>query len=96
MNEQHRIVSSENEELILVDRNDREIGFVSKAAAHDGEGILHRAFSLFLFNDAGELLLQQRAPGKRLWGGYWSNSCCSQPVAASLSKWRRPGASSTS
>jgi isopentenyl-diphosphate delta-isomerase len=41
--------------------------------------VLHRAFSLFLFNDAGELLLQQRAPEKRLWGGFWSNSCCSHP-----------------
>jgi isopentenyl-diphosphate delta-isomerase len=40
---------------------------------------LHRAFSLFLFNDAGELLLQRRAPEKRLWGGFWSNSCCSHP-----------------
>ena len=79
MNDQHRIVSSESEELILVDRADNEIGFVSKADAHDGAGVLHRAFSLFLFNDKGELLLQQRAPGKRLWGGYWSNSCCSHP-----------------
>lgn len=79
MNDQHRIVSSESEELILVDRDDTEIGFVSKADAHDGTGILHRAFSLFLFNEEGELLLQQRAPGKRLWGGYWSNSCCSHP-----------------
>lgn len=79
MNDRHRIVSSESEELILVDRDDREIGFISKADAHDGSGVLHRAFSLFLFNDAGELLLQQRAPGKRLWGGYWSNSCCSHP-----------------
>ena len=79
MNDQHRIVSSESEELILVDRDDREIGFISKADAHDGDGVLHRAFSLFLFNEAGELLLQQRAPGKRLWGGYWSNSCCSHP-----------------
>ncbi len=79
MNDQHRIVSSESEELILVDRDDREIGFISKADAHDGGGVLHRAFSLFLFNEAGELLLQQRAPGKRLWGGYWSNSCCSHP-----------------
>ena len=79
MNDQHRIVSSEGEELILVDRADNEIGFISKADAHDGAGVLHRAFSLFLFNDAGELLLQQRAPGKRLWGGYWSNSCCSHP-----------------
>lgn len=79
MNDQHRIVSSESEELILVDRADNEVGFVSKADAHDGAGILHRAFSLFLFNDKGELLVQQRAPGKRLWGGYWSNSCCSHP-----------------
>lgn len=79
MNDRHRIVSSESEELILVDRDDREIGFISKADAHDGGGILHRAFSLFLFNEAGELLLQQRAPEKRLWGGYWSNSCCSHP-----------------
>jgi len=79
VNEQHRVVSSESEELILVDGDDNEIGFISKADAHDGPGVLHRAFSLFLFNDAGELLLQQRAPGKRLWGGYWSNSCCSHP-----------------
>lgn len=79
MNEQHRIVSSESEELILVDRDDNEIGYVSKADAHDGSGMLHRAFSVFLFNDDGELLLQQRAAGKRLWGGYWSNTCCSHP-----------------
>ena len=61
MNDQHRIVSSEHEELILVDRNDNEIGFVSKAGAHDSGGILHRAFSLFLFDDQGRLLLQRRA-----------------------------------
>ncbi len=79
MKDIHRIVSSESEELILVDRDDNEIGHVSKADAHDGGGILHRAFSLFLFNEAGELLLQQRAPAKRLWGGFWSNSCCSHP-----------------
>ena len=79
MNDQHRTVSSEREELILVDREDREIGFISKADAHDGAGVLHRAFSLFLFNNDGELLVQQRAPAKRLWGGYWSNSCCSHP-----------------
>ena len=79
MNNQHRIVSSESEELILVDRDDNEIGYASKADAHDGGGILHRAFSLFQFNEAGELLLQQRALSKRLWGGYWSNSCCSHP-----------------
>ena len=74
-----RVVSSESEQLILVDENDRQIGTSSKAACHDGEGVLHRAFSVFLFNADGDLLLQQRAPGKRLWPGYWSNSCCSHP-----------------
>jgi isopentenyl-diphosphate delta-isomerase len=74
-----RIVSSEAEELILVDADDRETGHLSKAACHDGSGILHRAFSVFLFNDAGDLLLQQRATSKRLWPGFWSNSCCSHP-----------------
>lgn len=70
---------TDDQQLILVDIDDREIGFVSKAEAHDGHGTLHRAFSLFVFNPAGELLLQQRAKGKRMWPGYWSNSCCSHP-----------------
>ena len=74
-----RVVSSEAEELILVDDEDREIGHDSKAQAHDGRGVLHRAFSLFIFNGAGELLLQQRSSRKRLWPLYWSNSCCSHP-----------------
>lgn len=75
----NRVVSSEAEQLILVDGDDREQGHLSKAACHDGAGMLHRAFSAFLFNAAGELLLQQRAETKRLWPGYWSNSCCSHP-----------------
>lgn len=79
MNEDHRVVSSENEELILVDRNDNELGYLSKALCHDGAGKLHRAFSLFLFDDEGELLLQRRGEVKRLWPGFWSNSCCSHP-----------------
>ena len=79
MDSTHRIVSSETEELILVDEQDRETGFLSKARCHDGAGILHRAFSVFLFNDTGQLLLQQRSESKRLWPGYWSNSCCSHP-----------------
>jgi isopentenyl-diphosphate delta-isomerase len=74
-----RIVSSDEERLILVDEHDREIGQLDKAACHDGSGILHRAFSLFIFNDDGDLLLQQRSAGKRLWPLYWSNSCCSHP-----------------
>ncbi len=76
---ENRVVSFEAEELILVDENDDEIGHLSKAECHDGDGRLHRAFSVFLFNDAGELLVQKRSPEKRLWGGYWSNSCCSHP-----------------
>jgi len=75
----HRVVSSEAEELILVDAEDRDTGYLSKARCHDGAGVLHRAFSLFLFNDMGELLLQKRSESKRLWPGYWSNTCCSHP-----------------
>lgn len=73
------IVSSEAEQLILVNDDDQPIGFLDKAGCHDGDGILHRAFSLFIFDARGRLLLQQRAAGKRLWPGYWSNSCCSHP-----------------
>jgi len=73
------VVSFDDEPLILVDEDDREIGFIDKASAHVGQGVLHRAFSLFVFNPQGKLLLQQRAPGKRLWPGFWSNTCCSHP-----------------
>jgi len=65
--------------LILVDDADREVGRMSKTDCHAGRGVLHRAFSLFIFNAHDELLLQQRSAGKRLWPGYWSNSCCSHP-----------------
>jgi isopentenyl-diphosphate delta-isomerase len=74
-----RVVSSDDEQLILVDGADHEVGFMTKADAHAGGGTLHRAFSLFVFNPAGELLLQQRAQGKRLWPSCWSNTCCSHP-----------------
>jgi isopentenyl-diphosphate Delta-isomerase len=67
------------DQLILVDSDDREVGYLAKADAHLGSGVLHRAFSLFVFNPKGELLVQQRAKGKRLWPGYWSNTCCSHP-----------------
>ena len=77
--EQRARVSWENEDLILVNENDKIMGYNSKAACHKGIGILHRAFSLFIFNQRGELLLQQRSAQKRLWPLYWSNSCCSHP-----------------
>ncbi len=73
------VVSSDDECLIVVDHDDNEVGFMTKAAAHDGRGTLHRAFSVFVFSPDGELLLQQRAAEKRLWPGCWSNSCCSHP-----------------
>ena len=79
MDSVHRVVSSEAEELILVDTNDNETGYLSKADCHDGGGVLHRAFSIFLFNEKGELLLQKRDASKRLWPGFWSNSICSHP-----------------
>ncbi|SPM37895.1 Isopentenyldiphosphate isomerase [Mycobacterium numidiamassiliense] len=75
----NRVVSSDDEQLILVDSDDREIGHLAKADAHLGSGTLHRAFSVFVFSPAGELLVQQRAESKRLWPGYWSNTCCSHP-----------------
>jgi isopentenyl-diphosphate Delta-isomerase len=74
--------AADSEALILVDEADREVGYLSKVKCHDGQGVLHRAFSLLIFNDEGELLLQQRAPAKRLWPRYWSNSCCSHPRRA--------------
>jgi isopentenyl-diphosphate delta-isomerase len=72
----------DSEQLILVDDSDREVGYLGKSACHDGGGVLHRAFSLLIFNERGELLLQQRGAGKRLWPLYWSNSCCSHPRRA--------------
>ncbi len=73
------VVSSANEQLILVDDQDRELGFRSKGDCHEGKGVLHRAFSIFVFNGDNELLLQQRSPAKLLWPNYWSNTCCSHP-----------------
>ncbi len=73
------VVSFDDEALILVDAADRPVGYLDKSGCHDGEGVLHRAFSAFIFNPSGELLVQQRASDKRLWPAYWSNSCCSHP-----------------
>jgi len=73
------VVSFDDEPLILVDSHDNVLGYKPKAEAHYGEGVLHRAFSIFLFDGDGNVWLQQRAPGKQLWGGFWANSCCSHP-----------------
>jgi isopentenyl-diphosphate Delta-isomerase len=66
------------EKVILVDRNDRPIGEMEKMEAHK-KGVLHRAFSIFIFNDQGEILLQKRAGSKYHSGGLWTNTCCSHP-----------------
>ena len=67
------------EEVILVDKNDVECGTMEKMEAHKNGGTLHRAFSVFIFNTKGELLLQKRAEHKYHSGGLWTNTCCSHP-----------------
>ncbi|MBX9780764.1 MAG: isopentenyl-diphosphate Delta-isomerase [Chitinophagaceae bacterium] len=66
------------EQVILVDEWDSELGFMEKIEVHE-KALLHRAFSVFIFNDDGELLLQQRAVSKYHSGGLWTNTCCSHP-----------------
>lgn len=66
------------EELILVNERDEPVGACGKITAHE-QGWLHRAFSIFLFNTRGEMLLQQRALAKYHSGGLWTNACCSHP-----------------
>ncbi|KAA6186643.1 isopentenyl-diphosphate Delta-isomerase [Thiohalocapsa marina] len=75
----HKTVSFDNEPLILVDGEDNVTGYETKVNAHLGNGLLHRAFSIFLFTDDNKVLLQQRSGTKPLWPLYWSNSCCSHP-----------------
>lgn len=63
--------------LLVVDKNDKILGFEDKEKCHQGKGILHRAFSIYLFNDKGQLLIQQRSKFKKLWPFFWANTCCS-------------------
>ncbi|PWT74347.1 MAG: isopentenyl-diphosphate delta-isomerase [Bacteroidetes bacterium] len=67
------------QEIILVDEKDRSIGVMEKLEAHR-KGLLHRAFSVFIFNSKGEMLLQQRSDEKYHSGGLWTNACCSHPA----------------
>ena len=66
------------EQVILVDEQDIAAGAMEKMEAHE-KAVLHRAFSVFIFNAKGEMLLQQRAMDKYHSGGLWTNSCCSHP-----------------
>ena len=66
------------DQVILVDDKDNPIGEMDKLEVHQ-KGLLHRAFSLFIFNDSGHLMLQRRAKGKYHSANLWSNTCCSHP-----------------
>ena len=66
------------EKVILVDENDTQVGLMPKLEAHQ-KGLLHRAFSVFIFNSNHQLLLQKRAVSKYHSGGLWTNTCCSHP-----------------
>jgi isopentenyl-diphosphate delta-isomerase len=66
-------------DVILVNEHDQEVGRCEKMLAHK-EGLLHRAFSIFLFNAEGEMLLHRRALAKYHSGGLWTNACCSHPM----------------
>jgi isopentenyl-diphosphate delta-isomerase type 1 len=65
-----------DEMIVMVDSSNQPVATAKKLDAHTDSTELHRAFSVFLFNDSGELLLQRRSPLKKTWPGVWSNSCC--------------------
>ena len=67
-----------NENVVLVDRNDNPMGLMPKLEAHE-KGVLHRAFSVFILNQKGQLMLQRRALDKYHSPGLWTNTCCSHP-----------------
>jgi isopentenyl-diphosphate delta-isomerase len=75
----NEVVSFDDEMLIVVDENNNILDYNSKIECHRGDGILHRAFSIFIFNEQGQLIVQKRSAQKLLWPLYWSNSCCSHP-----------------
>ena len=66
------------EEVVLVNEKDEAVGTMEKMAAHE-QAILHRAFSVFVFNNGGDILMHQRAHSKYHSGGLWTNTCCSHP-----------------
>ena len=72
------MMSTKTENVVLVDQNDVEIGEMEKYEAHR-RGVLHRAFSVFVFNPEGELIMQRRAFTKYHSPGKWANTCCSHP-----------------
>jgi len=76
---------STKNEVILVNEQDEQTGTMEKIEAHQ-KALLHRAFSVFIFNAKGEMLLQQRAFGKYHSGGLWTNACCGHPSPGETTK----------
>lgn len=72
------------DDLVCVDDDDVALYPLAKVDCHKGDGVLHRAFSVFLLDATGRILLQRRSALKPLWPGFWSNSCCSHP------RWMEP------
>lgn len=72
------------DEVILVDKDDNPIGIMEKMEAHQ-KALLHRAFSVFILNSKGEMLLQKRAIHKYHSPGLWTNACCSHPKPSEMS-----------
>lgn len=72
-------MSFQKNHVILVNEQDEWLGTIEKLEAHE-RGLLHRAFSIFVLNEQGEMLLQRRAMGKYHSEGLWSNTCCSHPL----------------
>jgi isopentenyl-diphosphate delta-isomerase len=73
-------------DVILVDENDEQIGTMGKIEVHQ-KALLHRAFSVFVFNEKGEILLHRRANKKYHSGGLWTNTCCSHPKPGEETLW---------
>ncbi len=69
---------NKEEQVVLVDEDNEVLGYMGKLEAHN-KGLLHRAISIIIFNNKGEMLLQQRGLNKYHWAGIWSNTCCSHP-----------------
>ncbi|WP_299493886.1 isopentenyl-diphosphate Delta-isomerase [uncultured Shewanella sp.] len=75
----HQNDPSLSDMLVTVNENDDVTGYETKLRCHQGQGILHRAFSVFVFDHERQLLVQQRSALKPLWPLFWSNSVCSHP-----------------
>lgn len=72
------LIHNREEKVVLVNEDNQVLGTMEKLEAHQ-KGLLHRAFSVLLYNDAGEMLIQRRALGKYHTPGLWTNACCSHP-----------------